>query len=376
MAIAPQATPTTPDAAASLPHLFRPLALRGLTLRNRLVVSPMCQYSCEAQDGLATDWHLVHLGSRAVGGAGLVFTEAAAVTPEGRISPQDLGFWSDAHAEALEPIVRFLHARGAAAGIQLAHAGRKASTLRPWEPGQDRRVAVERGGWEPIAPSPIPFADGYHQPRAMQLADIQAATAAFAAAARRADRVGFDVVEVHAAHGYLLNAFLSPLSNQRTDAYGGSFENRQRLLLEVVEAVRRAWPAEKVLMVRLSATDWVPGGWDLDDSVRLVRALGQRGVDLVDCSSGGVSPAQQIPTAPGYQVPLAERIRRETGLPTGAVGLITDPHQAEAILAQGQADLVFMAREFLRDPYVPLHAAAALGAPDAVPWPSQYLRAR
>ena len=368
----PRAAPSPP--AAGTPLLFQPLTLAGLALRNRIVVSPMCQYSCEAGDGLATDWHLVHLGSRAVGGAGLVLVEAAAVSPAGRITPQDLGFWSDAHAEALAPIVRFIRAQGAAAGIQLAHAGRKASSRRPWEGGP--ALADAQGGWAPLAPSAISYGERYRLPRAMDGADIRQVVADFRAAARRADRAGFDVVELHAAHGYLLHEFLSPLSNERTDAYGGTFENRARLLREVVDAVRAVWPASKPLFVRISAVDWVDGGWTLEESVRLARLLRPRGVDLVDCSSGGLSPAQRIPTGPGYQVPFAERIRREAGVATAAVGLITTPAQAEEILTRGQADLIVMARELLRDPYFPLHAAAALGAPDAVPWPAQYLRAR
>jgi 2,4-dienoyl-CoA reductase-like NADH-dependent reductase (Old Yellow Enzyme family) len=359
---------------SGLPRLFQPYRLREVTLRNRLVVSPMCEYSCEERDGLATDWHLVHLGSRAVGGAGLVFTEAAAVSPEGRISPEDLGFWSDAHAEALAPTVRFVRKHGAAMGIQLAHAGRKASTTRPW--AGHRGVGDSEGGWTPIGPSALPFNTAYREPRAMSEADIQGVVAAFGAAAARADRYHFDVIEIHAAHGYLLHEFLSPLSNQRTDRYGGSFENRIRLTLEVVEAVRAHWPPDKPLFLRLSATDWVAGGWDVDDSVRLARAVTERGVDIIDCSSGGLDQRQRIATGPGYQVPFAERIRREANVPTMAVGLITSAEQAEQILAEGQADLIAIAREFLRDPYFPLHAARALGAPDAVPWPVQYERAK
>lgn len=355
--------------------LFAPLTLRELTLRNRLVVSPMCQYSCEAQDGLATDWHLVHLGSRAVGGAALVFTEAAAVTPEGRISPQDLGFWSDDHARTLQRTVAFVQAQGAAMGIQLAHAGRKASTSRPWDPGEG--VPDELGGWTPVAPSPLPHAPGYRVPHALTISEMETRVVRpFAEAARRADQLGVDVLEIHAAHGYLLHQFLSPLANHRDDAYGGSFENRVRLTLEVVEAVRARWPAAKPLMVRLSATDWVSGGWDTDQSVQLSRLLRERGVDVIDCSSGGVSPEQRITTGPGYQVPFAEHIRREAEMRTAAVGLITTAPQAEEILACGQADLIVMAREFLRDPSFPLHAAQQLDEPDAVPWPVQYERAR
>jgi 2,4-dienoyl-CoA reductase-like NADH-dependent reductase (Old Yellow Enzyme family) len=361
------------DRTAGSPLLMQPFTLRDLRLRNRIVVSPMCQYSCDRRDGLATDWHLVHLGSRAVGGAGLVLAEASAVTVDGRITPEDLGFWSDAHAAALEPIVRFVQAQGAAVGIQLAHAGRKASTTRPWEGGTG--LADADGGWTPLAPSAIPFSDTYRAPRAMNDDDIRAVTLAFADAARRADAIGMDVIELHAAHGYLLHTFLSPLSNQRTDGYGGSFENRARFVLEVVDAVRAAWPEHKPLMVRISATDWIGGGWDIDDSVRLAGLLEQHGVDLIDCSSAGVAPAQQIPVGPGYQVPFAERIRRDVGMPTAAVGLITAASQAEEILAEGRADLILMAREHLRDPYFALHAAAELGAADALAWPDQYLRA-
>ncbi|HKX16707.1 MAG TPA: NADH:flavin oxidoreductase/NADH oxidase [bacterium] len=357
-----------------MPHLFRPFAIRGITLRNRLVVSPMCQYSCEARDGKATDWHLVHLATRAVGGAGLVFTEAAAVSPEGRISPQDLGFWSDAHARALEKAVALIKANGAAPGIQLAHAGRKASTRRPWE--GIIGIADADGGWTPIAPSPIAFNETYREPREMDAADIETAVRAFAEAAARAHRTGFDVLEIHSAHGYLLHEFLSPLSNRRTDRYGGAFENRVRVLFETVEAVRSAWPEEKPLSVRLSCTDWVPGGWDLDDTVRVSAELARRGVDVIDTSSGGLSTAQEIPLAPGYHVPFAERIRRETGVATMAVGLITTAEQAEAILAEGRADLIAMARELLRDPYFPLRAAKALGHADAASWPVQYVRAK
>jgi len=360
--------------AAASPHLFRPLRIRGVTLRNRLAVSPMCQYSCEAGDGLATEWHHHHLATRAVGGAGLVFTEAAAVTPEGRIAPQDLGVWSDAHGAALKPIAAFVRAQGAAAGIQLAHAGRKASTVRPWE--GPRALADDEGGWVPLAPSAVPFSDASRAPKAMSAAEIAATVRAFAGAAERAHRAEFDVIEVHAAHGYLIHEFLSPLANHRTDHYGGSFENRARLLLEIVDAIRAVWPERKPLFVRLSATDWVPGGWDLHESVRVSAELARHGVDLIDCSSGGLSPLQQISFEPGYQVPFAERIRREASVMTMAVGLITTAEQAEQIVADGQADLVAMGRELLRNPYFPLHAAKTLGSPEAVPWPAQYLRAR
>ncbi len=369
-----RSTPAHPSPAGAEPKLFQPLRLRGLTLRNRLIVSPMCQYSCEAQDGLATEWHLVHLGSRAVAGPGLVIVEAAGVVPEGRISPQDLGIWSDAHADALAPIVRFANDQGTPMAIQLAHAGRKASTWRPWD-GHDG-VPDAEGGWTPVAPSAIAYSSSYRAPREMSLADVEHVVRAFADATRRADRAGFDSVEIHAAHGYLLHQFLSPLSNHRADAYGGSFDNRARLTLEVVEAVRAALPSEKPLFVRISATDWTPGGWDVDESVQLAKRLAERGVDLIDCSSGGLSADQQIQTGPGYQVPFAERIRKEAGVPTGAVGLITEPRQAESILDRAQADVIIMARQFLRDPYFPIHAAQELGVPDAVRWPPQYLRAR
>jgi len=358
----------------SSPRLFQPYPIRGVTLRNRLVVSPMYQYSCEARDGLATDWHLVHLGSRAVGGAGLVFTEAAAVLPEGRISPEDLGFWSEAHGRALVPTITFVRGQGAVMGIQLAHAGRKASTSRPWD--GHRGLADTEGGWTPVGPSALPFNATYREPLAMSQDDIQEVVAAFAAAAARADAYHFDVIEIHAAHGYLLHEFLSPLSNRRTDGYGGAFEHRIRLTLEVAEAVRENWPAGKPLFLRLSATDWVAGGWDIGDSVRLARTLAERDVDVIDCSSGGLDQHQQINSGPGYQVPFAEQIRREAGIATAAVGLITTAEQAEQILQAEQADLIVMARELLRDPYFPLHAAKTLGAPDAVRWPIQYVRAR
>ncbi|MFL5576954.1 MAG: NADH:flavin oxidoreductase/NADH oxidase [Gemmatimonadaceae bacterium] len=362
----PDATATAPGEA---PGLFTPLRLRGLVLRNRVVVSPMCQYS--SVGGFANDWHFVHLGSRAVGGAGLVISEATAVTPEGRISPQDLGVWSDAHVEGLARLTRFLVEHGAAAGIQLAHAGRKASTAPPWVGG--RYVPPEEGGWLPVAPSPIPFRDGDPVPAALDAAGIRRVVAAFSDAARRALAAGFQVVEVHAAHGYLLHQFLSPLSNRRTDEYGGSFEGRVRLTFEVVEAVRAVWPAELPLFVRISATDWVEGGWDLGQSVMLARLLRERGADLVDCSSGGAVPGVRIAAVPGYQTGFAERIRREAGIATGAVGLITAPEQADESIRSGRADVVLLARQLLRDPYWPLHAAQRLGV--ALAWPKQYQRA-
>lgn len=356
-------------AAASL---FAPLAVRGVTLRNRVAVSPMCEYS--SADGFATDWHLVHLGSRAVGGAGLVMTEATAVAADGRISPEDLGLWKDDHIPMLERIVRFVEDHGAVAGVQLAHAGRKASTYRPWA-GRSGGIAVEDGGWRPVwAPSAIPFSSDYPEPTALDARGIAHVVGAFAAAARRALTAGFHVIEIHGAHGYLLQEFLSPLSNHRTDEYGGTFDGRTRLLREVVRAVREVWPDDHPLFVRVSATEWVDGGWAVDDSVALARQLAPLGVDLIDCSSGGNTATLTAPVGAGYQVPLAAAVRREAGMATGAVGLITEPAQADMIIRQGAADLVFLARELLRDPYWPLHAARSLGVD--VPWPSQYLRAK
>lgn len=352
-----------------MPHLFDPLALRSLVLPHRLFVSPMCQYS--SRDGFATDWHLVHLGSRAAGGASIVFTEATAVTAEGRISPQDLGVWNDQHVEALARIARFIREQGSVAGIQLAHAGRKGSTAPPWEGRVG--VAPGEGGWQPVGPTPIPFAADYPVPRPLDAVEIGAIVEAFAAAAGRARAAGFAVAEVHAAHGYLIHQFLSPLSNTRTDRYGGSFANRTRLCREIVDAVRRVWPDHLPLFVRISATDWSPGGWDLEQSVELSRLLRGSGVDLIDCSSGGAVPHAQIEVAPLYQVPFAERIRREVGIATGAVGMITTASEADGIIRQERADAVLLAREMLRDPYFPLRAARELGQPIA--WPKQYLRA-
>lgn len=353
-----------------MPRLLDPLAIRGVTFSNRIFVSPMCEYSSE--DGFANDWHLVHLGSRAVGGAGLVFTEATAVTPEGRISPQDLGIWKDAHVEMLSRIVRFIHSQGSVAGMQLAHAGRKASTRRPWEGGG--RVSELEGGWRNVlAPSAIPFADDYPQPIEMTPAMIARAVGAFGAAAKRALKAGFRVIEIHAAHGYLIHEFLSPLSNERRDGYGGSFEHRTRFVREIATAVRKEWPQELPLFVRISATDWVDGGWDADQSVALAKMLKPLGVDFVDCSSGGNVARAKIPLGPGYQVPFAERIRRDADMPTGAVGLITTPQQAEEIVSAGRADAVLLARELLRDPYFPLRAGRELE--QDISWPSQYLRA-
>ncbi len=350
--------------------LFSPLSLRAITVRNRVFVSPMCQYSSE--EGLPTDWHLVHLGSRAVGGAGLVMVEASAVTPEGRISPADSGFWSDAHAHAFSRITAFIRTQGAVAGIQLAHAGRKGSTKVPWE--GEGAVSAGQGGWTPSAPSAISFAPGYSEPEEMAEAQIESVAQKFAEAAERAVAAGFQVVELHMAHGYLLHEFLSPLSNRRTDRFGGSLENRMRFPLLVAEKVRRAWPSGLPLFVRISVSDWAEGGWDLSQSVALCHALKALGVDLVDASSGGLVSDARIPVGPGYQVPFAEAIRKETGMPTAAVGLIWEPAQAEQIIATGQADAVMMAREFLRDPYWPLRAAGALKTD--VPWPKQYERAK
>ena len=334
----------------------------------------MCQYS--SQDGFATDWHLVHLGARAQGGAALIATEASAVTAEGRISPQDLGIWKDEHIPALKRTAEFIHSQGARAGMQLAHAGRKASMTAPFllpAGTTDRLIPLTEGGWRPVAPSAIAFSPSYAVPRALDQAGIDAVIEAFRLGARRALAAGFDFVELHAAHGYLLHEFLSPLANQRTDAYGESFENRTRLLLEVVDAVRAEWPEHLPLLVRISATDWAEGGWNIDESVQLAHLLRDHGVDLIDCSSGGMVPNVQIPVGPGYQVPFAARIRKEAKMPTAAVGMITDPAQANAIVAGGEADLVFLAREMLRDPYWPLHAAAALG--ETAEWPAQYQRA-
>jgi 2,4-dienoyl-CoA reductase-like NADH-dependent reductase (Old Yellow Enzyme family) len=352
-------------------HLFAPLDLRGTHLRNRIMVSPMCQYSAEDQDGIPTPWHLVHLGGLARGGAALVMAEATSVLPEGRISPQDTGLWSDEQARAWAPIVSFIKGQGAAAAIQLAHAGNKASTYRPWS-GRGSVPSAD-GGWATVGPSATGY-PGYAAPRALATEELPGVVAAFEAAARRALEAGFDVVEVHAAHGYLLHQFLSPLSNDRTDGYGGDLAARARLLLEVVAAVRAAWPADRALLVRISATDWVTGGHSLEDSVVVAGWLRELGVDLIDVSSGGVSPHQDISPGPGYQVHLAERIRRGAGIPTAAVGMITDPTQAEAILAGGAADMVALARVLLRDPQWPLRAAHELGV-DA-PWPPQLLRGR
>ena len=349
--------------------LFAPFRIRSVEFANRIGVSPMCQYS--SKDGFANDWHLVHLGSRAQGGAGLVATEAAAVLPEGRISPDDLGIWKDEHIPALARIAGFLHGQGVRAGMQLAHAGRKASTQSPFV--GTGAVLPEDGGWQPVAPSAIAFAPNYPMPAALEQSGIGAVVDGFRNAAIRALEAGFDFVEIHAAHGYLLHEFLSPLSNHRTDSYGGGFANRTRLLIEVVDAVRRVWPERLPLFVRISATDWAEGGWNIDESVQLAAVLREHAVDLVDCSSAGLVADARIPVAPGYQVGFAARIRREAGVATAAVGLITEPAQANQIVAAGEADFVFLARAMLRDPYWPLHAAAALG--ESAAWPKQYLRA-
>lgn len=353
-------------------RLFEPLRLRGVTLRNRIAVSPMCEYS--SLDGFANAWHFVHLGSRAVGGAALVLTEAAAVAAEGRISPADLGIYRDEHVAKLREIVDFIHEHGAVAGIQLAHAGFKASTAPPWEGGEP--VEPANGGWtRVVAPSAVPFKDGWIVPHALSAAEIGEIVEQFAAAAQRALIAGFLVIEIHAAHGYLLHEFLSPIANRRDDEYGGSFENRTRLLRKVVGAVRAQMPDELPLLVRISASDWVEGGWNLEDSARLARDLKALGVDLIDASSGGISPHAKIEIGPSYQVPFARHIRDQAHIATGAVGLITSASQADDIIESGSADIVLLARELLRQPYWPLLAAHELGV-DIPYWPKQYLRAK
>mgnify|MGYP000520357362 CR=1 FL=1 len=351
--------------------LFDPWKLRSVNFRNRIGVSPMCQYSCV--DGVPGEWHTVHLGSRAVGGAGLVMVEASAVSPEGRISPQDAGIWNDEQAKAWGRLASIVASHGAVPGIQLAHAGWKASTAAPWLGGL--RVKPEDGGWEPIGVGAQPFADGYPTPREITLTDIQRLLECWQAATRRAVEAGFKVIEIHAAHGHLLHSFLSPVANRRSDEYGGSFENRTRLLLQVVDVVRSAMPQELPLAGRLSCSDWIEGGWTIGDSVQLAKQLREQGVDLIDCSSGGISPKAWIAVGPGYQVPFAEAIRREAGIPTAAVGLITEPKQAEAILQNAQADLVLLAREMLRDPYWPRTAARSLGIDAKELASQQYKRA-
>jgi 2,4-dienoyl-CoA reductase-like NADH-dependent reductase (Old Yellow Enzyme family) len=349
--------------------LFSALTIRDVTLRNRIAVSPMCEYS--SCDGFSNDWHLVHLGSRAVGGFGLVMVEATAVEARGRITPGDMGIWTDAHIEPLARIAAFVKQQGAAPGIQLAHAGRKGSCRVPWESGAP--IPEEDGGWQTVAPSAVPFRPTDPAPVALDRSEIGEIIGQFAAAARRALAAGFEVLEIHAAHGYLINEFLSPLSNHRTDEYGGSFENRIRFLVDVAEAIRGVWPERFPLFVRISATDWKEGGWTVDDSVQLAAELRRKNVDVIDCSSGGLAADAKVQLGPGYQVPFAERIRRETGILTAAVGLITEPQQADEIVRAGRADLVLLARQALRDPYWPLHAAQALGI-DTAP-PVQYLRA-
>ena len=350
--------------------LFTPLQLRSVPLRNRIFVSPMCQYS--SKDGVATDWHLVHLGSRAVGGAGLVMVEATAVSPEGRISPSDSGLWNDDQAAAFGPITRFIAEQGAVPAIQLGHAGRKASTLPPWQGGGV--VSIADGGWQPVAPSPLPFGPGSPQPLELNRSDLKRVCTDFAESARRALQAGFQVVEIHMAHGYLLHQFLSPLSNRREDEFGGTLENRLRFPLQVARRVREIWPQELPVLVRISATDWVDGGWDLDQSLQLCHRLKDLGIDMIDCSTGGLVPDAVIPAGPGFQTPFAARVREEVGIATGTVGMITSPVQAEQIIANGHADVVLLARELLRDPYWPMHAARVLRAEHV--WPVQYERAK
>ena len=352
------------------PALFSPIKIKSLDIKNRMTVSPMCMYSSE--DGFTNNWHLVHLGSRAVGGAGLILTEAAAISPEGRITPQDMGLWKDDHIQGLAEIVEFVEAQGSQIGIQLAHAGRKASCAAPWQGGE--RVLPENGGWTPVGPSAIPFNENDPAPTALDKAGIEKVVSDFVEATKRAVKAGFKVVEIHAAHGYLLHEFLSPLSNKRTDEYGGSFENRSRLILQVIKEVKKVWPADLPLFVRISATDWVEGGWDIEESVQLSKLLKVEGVDLIDCSSGGLVPDAKIPAEKGYQVGFAERIKKEANILTGAVGLITEPNQAEEILENEKADLILMAREFLRTPYFPLEAANELDVD--LEWPNQYARAK
>jgi 2,4-dienoyl-CoA reductase-like NADH-dependent reductase (Old Yellow Enzyme family) len=351
--------------------LFSPIQLRNLKVKNRVFVSPMCQYS--STDGLAQNWHLVHLGSRAVGGAGLVMAEASAISPEGRISPGDLGIWSEKHAAALKPVTEFLHSQGSVSGIQLAHAGRKASTQIPWQGGQPIG-ADQASGWQVVAPSALPFKSNYQTPLEMTDKDLQKVQSDFEKACQFSKLAGFQVIEIHMAHGYLLHEFLSPLSNQRKDSYGGSFENRTRFPLQIAKSLRNLWPADLPVFVRISATDWVEGGWDLNQSIHFCQELKKIGIDLIDVSSGGLSPQQKIDVKPLYQVPFCEKIRKEAKIATGAVGMITKPEEAETILASGQADAIFMAREFLRNPYWPLNAAKTLG--DSINWPVQYERAK
>lgn len=351
--------------------LFSPLTIKDITFRNRIAVSPMCEYS--STDGFANNWHLVHLGSRAIGGSGLLITEATAVSAEGRISYGDLGIWKDEHIEKLKEVTDFIHEQGAVAGIQLAHAGRKASHQKPWDGGK-LIPSDQENGWQTVAPSALPFAEGTEAPVELDKAGIEKIKADFKAATVRALNAGFKVIELHAAHGYLLHQFYSPLSNHRTDEYGGSFENRIRLLLEVIDEVKQVWPANLPLIVRISATDWTEGGWTIEDSVELAKKLKEAGVDLIDTSTGGNVPRTTIPVKPGYQVEFAEAIKKQTGILTGAVGMITEAQQANAIIESGQADLVLLARELLRDPHFPLRAAHELG--QEIHWPLQYERAK
>jgi 2,4-dienoyl-CoA reductase-like NADH-dependent reductase (Old Yellow Enzyme family) len=350
--------------------LFEPIKIRNIELKNRLVVSPMCQYS--SVDGFANDWHLVHLGSRAIGGAALVFTEATAVSPEGRISPDDLGIWKDEHIDFLKRISVFIKQHGSVPGIQLAHAGRKASHYSPWKGGKFLNPA--EGAWQTLAPSAVPYKDGEPMPKEMTIVEIEQLIEDFRLSTERALQAGFEVFEVHAAHGYLINEFLSPLSNHREDEYGGSFENRIRLLIAIVKEMRTVIGNDRLLFVRISVTDWVSGGWNEGDSVQLAKILKELGVDVIDCSSGGNSHEQKIPVGPLYQVPFSEKIKKETGILTAAVGLITTAEESEKILSENKADLVVMARELLREPYFALHAAKTLGA--EVEWPVQYERAK
>jgi 2,4-dienoyl-CoA reductase-like NADH-dependent reductase (Old Yellow Enzyme family) len=354
----------------STPFLFTPLKIKDLTFRNRIFVSPMCQYS--ASEGIPSDWHLVHLGSRAVGGAGLVMAEATAVSPVGRISPADTGLWSSKQVASFNRIAQFIKSQGAVPAIQLAHAGRKASTAEPWKGGKP--IRENEGGWEPIAPSAVPFAPEYPAPKAMTGKEIEKLVSDFEKSTQYALAAGFEVVEIHMAHGYLLHEFLSPLTNQRQDEFGGSLENRMRLPLKIAETVRKSWPENYPLFVRISATDWVEGGWDLAQSISFCKKLKELGIDFIDVSSGGMVPDAKIPVAPGFQVPFAKSIRKEVGMLTGAVGLITEAVQAESVLESGAADAILMAREFLRDPYFPMHAAKALGF--EIPWSKQYERAK
>ena len=352
-------------------NLFSPLTIKNIELKNRITVSPMCEYSSE--DGFANDWHLVHLGAFATGGAALIITEAAAVSPEGRITYADLGIWKDEHIARLKQITTFIEQQGAVAGIQLAHAGRKASHDKPWLGGK-QFPSNHANGWVTVGPSALPFADGEEAPVELDKAGIEKVKADFKAATLRSVEAGFKVAEIHGAHGYLFHQFLSPLSNQRTDEYGGSFENRIRLLVEVTETIKEAWPKEYPLFVRISATDWTEGGWTIEDSVKLASVLKEKGVDLIDCSTGGNVPKASIPNNPGYQVPFAEQVKKEAGILTGAVGLITTPEQANEIITAGQADLVLLAREMLRDPHFALRAAHQLG--HNITWPAQYERAQ